>query len=1311
MDGISTGKESTGKKTICLAMIVKNEAHLIIDTFKHLEKFMKFDYWVINDNGSTDGTQKLIKDYFAEKGIPGELDETPWRDFAFNRTVAFNVAFKKTDYVFVWDADDEIYGNFVMPTNLNADSYKFIFGNENGLRYCRCQLFNNHKRWHYVGVLHEYPACLEKSGPTFDVMGDYYFISGRRGDRSKDPNKYLKDALILEKAFKECYEKKDPIYNRYCFYTAQSYNSCNMHEKAIEYYKKVLTIDNWIEEKYVSCLEIYDQYDKLKRNEEGIYYLIESFKYNKKRVECLYRLIKYYCIHNLPEVSYAYYTLIEKHYENDYVKDDISNYLFSKKEEYDFYLPYYMVIVCERVKRHDTCIKMFQMIFNQKYLTIGEWWINCLFHNIQFVIQDMPDDLHFLDSMLQYLFELRKRGCMLESNKYEILDKIIVKYRPLLAAPVSFIKPLIPYTSKKPIKVMLTVTTCKRFDLFEQTVNSILKTWKDLSLVDYFLCVDDNSSSEDRIKMQTRYPFFNYYMKSSSEKGHRESMNIIWQKLKELEPTYWIHMEDDWVYFKSENYVTNAMKYLEKYEDQNVHQIVFNKIYGLMMTDMDRTGAKLLEPGLLLHEKKEGVQGKNCAYWPHYSLQPSMVRTKVVLELGNYDSANTFFERDYADKYYAKGYKTMYYDFIYSLHIGKQHWEKDGKNAYALNEVGQFKVPESSNTTIEVIMKETNEPLKGTMKEHLTSILSKIKSGTHFGLIRPSDGEYTVLKGKTLTNCDNWTFKEGGILQKQLSEAIQTVDPNLYIGIPCNTCNKPWNCTDQIYNDFIDVYKVPLAQRTYANIVGNSNWKQFTDFLKSYTKGFFLVTSGTKGSELPIKERHTIDSQLVNNWDTQGVQETERLMQFIGSKKDQLICFSAGPLSKVWIPMCMKANPENMYVDVGASLDIFTKGTTNRSYTNQDHPFAKESCIFRDSIVTLPPPAIQASIATSIPSKNLVYMCVFHNKDYLELLKILLITIKFYSRTDTLDILIFTTKDFEPLINEMADLLQIPLRTKFFNFSSMQEATCARLHIFEYDRIESYEKILYIDTDIIVQNDLTKIFSLPIEDKVYALKEGTIEHEYHGGWFFDFSTIDKNTSGLNSGILLFKNTETIRTIFSDIRTHISKMKSENAAMPSCQDQPFINYHCIKNGNHDTQLLDTYALIYCIDPPPPPSAPTSVVLCHFVWPIGNAMHKKNRMVQHMAHILKHYEFVSKSIEPFTPPDCSGKTYKWNSGFIRLEADGVLVTPWRNGTYVWLDKYTLNGTWCKTSHVIRMNESYDSYISININNFEYVCGSLQ
>jgi FkbM family methyltransferase len=1296
-------------------MIVKNEAHLIIDCFKMLSKYIKFDYWVINDNGSTDGTQKLIKDYFAEQGIPGELDETPWRDFAFNRTHAFQVAYKKTDYAFVWDADDEIWGDFKLPEKLVADQYKFIFGNEGGTRYSRVQLFNNHLKWHYVGVLHEYPACLETVGPLVDVLGNYYFISGRRGARNNDPNKYLNDALILEKAFNEAFEKKDPIYNRYCFYTAQSYNSCNRHEKAIEYYKKVLDIDNWVQEKYVSCIEIYDQYDKLKRNQEGLFYLLESFKYDRRRIEGIYRLIKYYCINGPVEAAYAYYTMISDHYENQFVKENVADYLFTKKEEYDFYLPYYMVIVSQRVDRHDTCIKMLQMIFNQGYLLSGEWWLHNLFHNIQFAIPHMPPNLEFLESMLTYIENLKKRGYSLNSNNYKIIDKIIAHFRPLLVAPVLTNLPLIGKGKGKKCRVMLTVTTCKRFDLFEQTVNSILKCWTDLDKVDLFYCVDDNSSDEDRLKMQTQFPFFTYHMKSKDEKGHRESMNVIWSKVVEVKPEYWIHMEDDWLYFKKENYVERAISALEKYEKMNVHQLVFNREYGLMMSDMERVNVAPLGPredGLVIHIKANGVQGPNCAYWPHYSLQPSVCRASKIIELGNYNSPNNFFERDYADKYHAAGYQTIFFDSIYSLHIGKQHWEKDGQNAYALNQINQLSGQSGgTDTTVEVLVQEVNEPLKGSMSEHLDAILNKIKSQTPFGLIRPSDGEHTILMDKTLTNCDNWTFEKGGKLRQDLLEAVKTQDPNLYIGIPCNTCNKPWNCTDKIYNDFTQEFQVPLAQRTYANIFGNSNWQKFSNFMKSYNKRFYLITSGTAPSNLPIKERYIIDSKLVNQWDLLNASETERLLNFIKDKKRQLICFSAGPLSKIWIPICMKANPDNMYLDIGASLDVFTKGQTNRLYTNPQHSFSKETCIFKDTIPDL-------TLSTTIPSilpnmtKNLIYLGVFFNKDYIELLRIFLVTAKLYSSLDSIDFLVFTSKDFAPDIQKLSKLLGIPLQMKFFSFNSVHEASCARLFIFDYENAMAYDKIMYLDTDIIVQGDLMNIFNEPIEDKIYGMKEGTIEHEIHGGWWFDFSTIDKNTVAMNGGILLFKATETMKQIFCDINNHVQDIKTTGKPMPECADQPFVNYHFIKANKYDNKMLEKHGLIYCVEPPPPPSAPTDIVLCHFVWPIGDANHKMGRMKPHVTHILKYFREISGK-RAFFETSLVGQGFRWNGsdGIIRFEPNNVLVTKWANGTYKWLGENSLMASWAGIDHFLRFNEDFSEFQSVRLGDLEYVKGKKQ
>ena len=40
-------------RKLCLNMIVKNEAHIIKETFDNLLKYLPIDYWVISDTGST----------------------------------------------------------------------------------------------------------------------------------------------------------------------------------------------------------------------------------------------------------------------------------------------------------------------------------------------------------------------------------------------------------------------------------------------------------------------------------------------------------------------------------------------------------------------------------------------------------------------------------------------------------------------------------------------------------------------------------------------------------------------------------------------------------------------------------------------------------------------------------------------------------------------------------------------------------------------------------------------------------------------------------------------------------------------------------------------------------------------------------------------------------------------------------------------------------------------------------------------------------------------------------------------------------
>jgi glycosyltransferase involved in cell wall biosynthesis len=46
-------------------MIVKDEEHVIEQTLENICSKIKLQYWVISDTGSSDNTQNIIKNFFA----------------------------------------------------------------------------------------------------------------------------------------------------------------------------------------------------------------------------------------------------------------------------------------------------------------------------------------------------------------------------------------------------------------------------------------------------------------------------------------------------------------------------------------------------------------------------------------------------------------------------------------------------------------------------------------------------------------------------------------------------------------------------------------------------------------------------------------------------------------------------------------------------------------------------------------------------------------------------------------------------------------------------------------------------------------------------------------------------------------------------------------------------------------------------------------------------------------------------------------------------------------------------------------------
>lgn len=713
--------------TICLNMIVKNESHVIEKTLENLCRYIDFDAYYISDTGSTDQTMDLIRAFFEARGIPGVIEQVEWRDFGFNRTLALQMAFQKTDYLFIFDADDSIHGNFVMPRTLTHDAYQLKLGES--FVYLRTLIVNNRKRWRFVGVLHEYIACIDKEESSHAIQGDYYIDSGRSGSRNQDPQKYIKDATVLQRGYNEelANNGDKALAERYAFYCAQSWMDAGPAyiDNSIEWYLRVLTQNNWSQEKYYSALCLGNLYHKKGDKYNAFKYYSKTIEYDEERIEGVASMMEilradgnhvmvnalYHKFKNYNRAPQSKLFLAMDKYQDviEYNNSISAFYISDKRSGYE---------CCKTILHHN----------RMAYHFMASTYENMAFYRQFFESDNFNELLRLFFSVNRFISIIASKSNKYSEGEFETWTRLFNKIRPALTEPLIFetfvneasttryrLKRSSEYypgpttisihhnrataTATANVRVIITFTTCKRLDLFRQTMNSILNMWNDLDRIDYWYCVDDNSSENDRRQMREMYPWIDFYMKGEEEKGHRPSMNIIWNKLSELRPDYWIHMEDDFLFHTPGSYIQKATQMMVEARNAgyNVRQLLYNRNYGETIRDYTIQGHRILRNlthDIALHQYKTGeFPYGNCHYWPHYSFRPSIIDVNAILATGDYTTPNQFFEMDYARRWQSLGFVSGFYNEITNRHIGRLTSERNDKtqpNAYELNNEHQF---------------------------------------------------------------------------------------------------------------------------------------------------------------------------------------------------------------------------------------------------------------------------------------------------------------------------------------------------------------------------------------------------------------------------------------------------------------------------------------------------------------------------------------------------------------------------------------------------------------------------------------------
>jgi len=310
---------------IVLNAMVKNEAtvieRMLESAYKHI------DYWVIQDNGSTDGTQDIIKNFFESKNIPGVLYYEPWKYPGYNRNHTLQYCLQSNhgcDYILRMDADEilEIDDDFNWDNIKSHDAWNIVARSGN-FDYYRMWLWKAGLPWYFAeDKRHE--TIHMKDNAAYSVSNlpiGFRHVLLPGGITWENKFKFFIDALELENQTVTQQECSDMYH---LFYVGKSYNDAvntEIFPFKLDHAKEIVRRATFYFEQYIK--KQHPNYPninlfKTQTKEEFIYYGLyligcmnerignmetavqywqKAFHFDPIRNESLMRLCNYYLNH------------------------------------------------------------------------------------------------------------------------------------------------------------------------------------------------------------------------------------------------------------------------------------------------------------------------------------------------------------------------------------------------------------------------------------------------------------------------------------------------------------------------------------------------------------------------------------------------------------------------------------------------------------------------------------------------------------------------------------------------------------------------------------------------------------------------------------------------------------------------------------------------------------------------------------------------------------------------------------------------------------------------------------------------------
>lgn len=277
-------------------------------------------------------------------------------------------------------------------------------------------------------------------------------------------------------------------------------------------------------------------------------------------------------------------------------------------------------------------------------------------------------------------------------------------------------------------------------------------------------------------------------------------------------------------------------------------------------------------------------------------------------------------------------------------------------------------------------------------------------------------------------------------------------------------------------------------------------------------------------------------------------------------------------------------NHKHRLVQTGDSTFEFRNPALARQHVNvaEDDPFLNLASSLFDITdrTSYPEPSGKTD-------RNLVYFTVNGNPDYLSLLRVCIQSIiRNSSDLSKIDFLVIggSWHDYQCIRMEFPEITLYYHQVK--SPKDGAEASMNKLRVFDFPYVTEYQKILFLDCDIVFTQDIQRIFDTEIQDsKIYAAIHKDIRFATHNTPEHNITTYNNEViwslknSGIapfNAGQFLMLGTEKMKRHFENVRLVLGLWVGAYFF-----EQSFLNTYFNYNFASDTEVLGEFFCLFYI----------------------------------------------------------------------------------------------------------------------------------